>query len=301
MTIRPRLLLTGLASVGAAAGLLYLLYQLPIWLAADDLRRLDTKDSLAAAAALRAQFVPVVSVVLGLAGLLYTARKLLLDRASQHIDRFNTAVGHLDSDNPVVRGGGAWALQAIMEDAPRERRRGRNLLAHFLREHTTAQPAGGLAGDLAAALEVLRAQPGPPRRFRTTESPLDLTGVRLPRADMHAFHLHRAQLNRAELTGADLREAVLTHARLDRATLIGADLRAANLSHARLPDARLDNADLTGADLTAAELTGATLSGAILLGVNLIGADLTKAIGLTAAQLEPARTDATTRLPPGMS
>ncbi|MFC9898091.1 pentapeptide repeat-containing protein [Nocardia sp. NPDC127579] len=310
MTIRPRLILTGLAAAGAAAGVLFLLYQLPIWLAADELRRLDTKDGLAAAATLRGQFVPVVTVVLGLVGLLYTARKFFLDRASQHIDRFNTAVEHLDSESSVRRAGGAWALQAIMEDAPREQPRGRRLLAHFLREQTTERRTG-LAGEHLAALEVLRSYPAPGRWSRDTPEPLDLTGIRVPRADLHRFYLHNALMSRTELTGADLTDAVLTRARLDRSTLIGTNLRGADLSGATLVDARLNEADLTGARLTGADLTGAALSGTILTGAvlsgtiltgaNLLGTDLRAAIGLTSAQLDGADTDSTTRYPPHLS
>ncbi|MBH0775594.1 pentapeptide repeat-containing protein [Nocardia bovistercoris] len=294
--MRPRALLIGLACAVGAAALLYVLYQLPIWLADDELGRLDTKDRLAAAATLRGQFVPVVSVVLGLAGLVYTARKLLLDRASQTVDRFNTAVTHLDSDNPVTRGGGAWALQAIMDDAPRERNRGRRLLAHFLRERTAHRSTADLPGDVEAALEVLRSQRRPERRYRA-EEPLDLTGLRAPRADLHEFPLTNARLADTELTGANLRAATLDGAHLDHANLIAANLTDASLKNAHLRDARLNNATLTNADLTGADLTRATLSAADLTGTILIGANLTDAIGLTTRQLEQARTDPTTRLP----
>ncbi len=80
----------------------------------------------------------------------------------------------------------------------------------------------------------------------------------------------------ADLTGADLR---------------GADLRGASLRSARLIAADLRDADLRGADLTGADLRGADLA----------GADLTGSIFLIQSQLDAARGDAGTRLPPSLA
>ena len=62
---------------------------------------------------------------------------------------------------------------------------------------------------------------------------------------------------------------------------------------------------LAGANLTEAYLKGANLTGAYLTGANLAGADLSRAdlrnaLGLTAAQIKLANTDAGTRMPEGM-
>jgi uncharacterized protein YjbI with pentapeptide repeats len=80
------------------------------------------------------------------------------------------------------------------------------------------------------------------------------------------------------------------------ADLIGADLRGADLRGASLRGAYLIGADLRGVDLRGADLTGADLRGA-----DLRGADLTGAIFLVQAQLDAARGDASTRLPPALS
>ena len=56
------------------------------------------------------------------------------------------------------------------------------------------------------------------------------------------------------------------------------------------------SANLAGADLTLADLCGADLRGA-----NLAGADMSASLFVTQAQLESARGDARTRLPPGLT
>jgi uncharacterized protein YjbI with pentapeptide repeats len=93
-----------------------------------------------------------------------------------------------------------------------------------------------------------------------------------------ASELARAEVRRpaidrrgADLTGADLRDADLRGANLRGALLIGADLR---------------RADLTGADLRAADLGGA---------------DLSSSIFVTHSQLEAAKGDLDTKMPPALS
>ena len=70
-------------------------------------------------------------------------------------------------------------------------------------------------------------------------------------------------------------------------------MRDAYLIHAMLQGARLDGLDLRGADLRVADLIGADLRGA-----DLGGADLRGSLFVTQAQLEAARGDDGTRLPP---
>jgi hypothetical protein len=77
------------------------------------------------------------------------------------------------------------------------------------------------------------------------------------------------------------------------ADLIGADLRGVDLRGARLRGAYLLGADLRGADLGAADLLGADLRAA-----DVRGADLGASLFLTRPQLEAARGDAGTTVPP---
>jgi hypothetical protein len=80
------------------------------------------------------------------------------------------------------------------------------------------------------------------------------------------------------------------------ADLIGARLRGADLRQANLRGAYLIGADLRDADLRQADLIGADLRDA-----NLEGADLTGALFLTQAQINAARGNPTTKLPPAIT
>lgn len=77
------------------------------------------------------------------------------------------------------------------------------------------------------------------------------------------------------------------------ADLIGADLRRADLRAADLRGVRFIGADLRGADLRGSDLIGADLRAA-----DLCGADLRDTVFLTQPQVNAARGDASTSLPP---
>lgn len=123
----------------------------------------------------------------------------------------------------------------------------------------------------------------------------DLRGVVLADADLHRADLHGALLTGAELDGADLHRADLHEANMRGADLQWADLHDADLHGADLRGAMLKEADLHRADLHAADLTYAQFTGA-----DLRGADLRQVRGLTRAQVNDARTNSSTRLPPGL-
>ncbi|MFI6877340.1 pentapeptide repeat-containing protein [Streptomyces sp. NPDC050400] len=107
------------------------------------------------------------------------------------------------------------------------------------------------------------------------------------RGDVNTLLLRASELERAAVPGRKKNHR--------GADLVGARLRKAELRGATLRGALLVAADLTGADLRSADLIGADLRDA-----QLAGADLTGAIFLTQAQLNAARGDATTRIPPGL-
>lgn len=303
---RTRWLLATPAVTVTMLALLYGLYELPVWLSRGDLAQLSPKDRLAATSTLRGHFAPTLGVVLALLGfvvtargVVFTARKYWLDQDSQYIDRFNTAIGYLDSDNPVTREGGVWALQGIMRDSPRDRNRGRAILSHFLQHRTRGGSPSGVrpAREIGAALEVLRTLPPLPPNSRDPDIPLDLTGLRVAHADLREAPFTAAHLARADLSHAALRDAILDGADLTQANLAGGDLRGANLRGANLTEARLATTDLTGADLTGAGMSGAGMSGAILAGTMLARATMLDTVGLTRSQVAAARTDSATRLP----
>jgi Pentapeptide repeats (8 copies) len=80
----------------------------------------------------------------------------------------------------------------------------------------------------------------------------------------------------------------------------GADLAGAALAGSDLRGAHLRGALLLAADLRGADLRGADLIGADLRDADLRGADLSEALFVTQFQLNSARGDAGTRLPPGL-
>jgi uncharacterized protein YjbI with pentapeptide repeats len=109
---------------------------------------------------------------------------------------------------------------------------------------------------------------------------------------------HREEANALLARASELVRAQVPGQKRDwrGADLIGASLNAADLRGASLRGAYLIGADLRRADLRLADLTGADLRGA-----DLRGADLAEALFLTQSQLDAARGDTGTRLPPSLT
>ncbi|MEU7913658.1 pentapeptide repeat-containing protein [Microbispora bryophytorum] len=128
----------------------------------------------------------------------------------------------------------------------------------------------------------------------TMGTPDDLLGV-----DVAA---HREKVNVLLLRTSELVRASAGGRATDRATdRRGADLIGARLRKADLRGANLRGAYLIGADLRGADLRGADLIGADLRGADLGGADLTGSVFLTQAQVNAARGDDATKLPPALT
>ncbi|MCC5474598.1 pentapeptide repeat-containing protein [Streptomyces sp. NPDC059680] len=121
----------------------------------------------------------------------------------------------------------------------------------------------------------------------TRGSAESITGldVNALRGEVNTLLLRASELARAQVPG---RKKNHRGADLMGAKLAGADLRGASLRGALLVAADLSGADLRDADLIGADLRDADLS----------GADLTGALFLTQAQLNAAKGDAATELPP---
>nr|MBA2678783.1 pentapeptide repeat-containing protein [Ktedonobacteraceae bacterium] len=109
---------------------------------------------------------------------------------------------------------------------------------------------------------------------------------------------HRQAVNTLLLRTSELVRAKIRQKKKDYrgADLIGAKLKGANLIGANLRGAYLIEADLRGADLSLADLTGADLRGADLRGSNLI-----ECVFLIQSQLDAAKGDTATRLPPSLT
>ena len=210
--------------------------------------------------------------------LIYTARNFSLARQGQVTDRYTKAIEQLGSDKGLdVQIGGIYALERIARDSPRDHPTIMEVLAAFIRDHSSeqwppAEPGGEgtperlTRPDVQAAVRVVAR-----RDAQRDILPIDFTRADLTRADLTRATLAvdggaevilGAILRGAILRGAILSAADLTGAHLDGAHLDGADLTGADLRLAHLTDARLTRAHLTGANLTRADLTGADLTGA---------------------------------------
>ncbi|PRX46111.1 uncharacterized protein YjbI with pentapeptide repeats [Prauserella shujinwangii] len=146
----------------------------------------------------------------------------------------------------------------------------------------------------ALALEAARPVHAELRRmFAETERLTGLGAGALARLEVDA---HRAEANVALRRASELARAGTRGPELRGADLLGEDFHGAGLRGACLRGARLLGADLTGADLDRADLTGADLRGA-----DLSRAALADALFLTQPQLDSARGDGATTLPPWLT
>jgi uncharacterized protein YjbI with pentapeptide repeats len=155
-------------------------------------------------------------------------------------------------------------------------------LLWYLTEALTLPPARPIHGDLRRASDDLD---GLTRGSAETLAAMDVAAVR---HDVNALLLRTSELVRAKVPGRkkNHRGADLIGARLNGADLRGANLRGAYLIAADLTDADLRTADLIGADFRDADLSGADLTGSIFL---------------TQSQLNAAKGDAATKLPPTLT
>ncbi|MDX6337879.1 MAG: hypothetical protein QOG05_5219 [Streptosporangiaceae bacterium] len=112
--------------------------------------------------------------------------------------------------------------------------------------------------------------------------------MRAHRRDVNALLLRASELMRASVPGQkkDHAGADLIGASLDGADLQGANMRGAYLIGAGLRGANLRMADLTGADLRDADLSAADLTGSLFL---------------VQSQLDAAKGDTATKLPPSLT
>ncbi|MET8678228.1 pentapeptide repeat-containing protein [Streptomyces sp. NPDC004647] len=155
-------------------------------------------------------------------------------------------------------------------------------LLRYLTEALTLPAARPIHSELRNALN------DTDRLTRGSAETLAQVDVAALRDDINALLLRTSELARADVPG---RKRNHRGADLIGAKLKGADLRGANLRGAYLIAADLGNADLRAADLIGADFRDTDLS----------GADLTGTLFLTQPQLNAAKGDATTKLPPTLT
>ncbi|MCC3766794.1 pentapeptide repeat-containing protein [Streptomyces sp. UNOC14_S4] len=155
-------------------------------------------------------------------------------------------------------------------------------LLRYLTEAHALRAARPIRAELARALEETE------RLTHQDPEALAATDVAAVRQAVNPLLLRASELARAGLGGRKKERR--------GADLIGARLRGADLRGASLRGALLIGADLRGADLRTADLIGADLRGA-----DLRGADLTGALFLVQSQLDAAKGDGSTVLPPSLA
>ncbi len=123
----------------------------------------------------------------------------------------------------------------------------------------------------------------------------NLSGSHLKRA-----HLYAANLSEARILDADLSEVLLSGSNLSGAWIGPAHLHGTFLDRANLSGVKFAGADLSGVYLNQANLSGVEFVGADLSGVDLNGANLRDARYLSQEQIDTAKGDSTTQLPPDL-
>jgi hypothetical protein len=198
----------------------------------------------------------------------------------------------LGSKKLVVRLGGIYALEAVMNTSEQYHQPVLEALCAFVRDSTkTATVDAPPATDVQAALtvvgrrEVIGMEPPDWTKMPLDKRP-DLDKAQVPNAELGGrVNLAGFNLGGINLTGAFLNDANLTGAWLPNAELAGAVLRKANLTHAWLMDAWLMNVDLTvdKKDMALADLTDAVLTSADLRGAIITQQQLNEACGTNVA------------------
>ena len=192
----------------------------------------------------------------------------------------------------VTFGGRDWrqnpATAPRMFDVFAVMRQLHELLWYLTEARTLTQPARPLHDQLTAALD---------ETGRLTQlSPGEILAVDIAahRDRVNALLRRASELARADVSAApgSRRRAVERRA----PDLVGAGLRGADLRGASLRGAYLIGADLRGADLRGADVIGADFRG-----TDIRGADLRGALFLIQAQLDAAKGDTGTRLPPELA
>ncbi len=174
----------------------------------------------------------------------------------------------------------------------------RDLAPRMFAAYTIVRQLHELLWYLALALELPAARPLHPELQAARDETESLASGEVEALGKLDEARHRERVNRLLQSASVLARAATPGPALDRrgADLVGADLAAVDLRGADLRGALLVGADLRGADLALADLTGADLRGA-----DLTGADLGGALFLVQSQLESARGNAATSLPPTVS
>lgn len=208
-----------------------------------------------------------------------------------------------DEDAPSAPSEQAWDVHTavtvlarlpVRRGIPRGELRGANLTGPAALRYLQARN-GNLAGVDLSGADLTSA---------------DLTGANLSGANLNQADLSTVSLHRADLTRASLRNARFLDTRLVETNFMGAAMDGATFIVALLSGAKLTNAWLAGARFAGVGVgAGHVAIGGVDYGMvketdfteaNLTNADLTGMIHLSQQQVNSARGNGLTRLPPGV-
>jgi hypothetical protein len=274
-----RWLIGGVAAVVLALAFAWVLF-VPAadWLARHDVGSAKPALLQTARDAARGRLLTLGAGLFAFGALVYTARNYSLSREGQVTDRYTKAVEQLGSKEIDVRIGGIYALERIARDSAKDHPTVVEVLAAYVREHSSEQWPPLPAGSEPDA--------EPPERTTRpdVQAALTVIGRRNPRQDSLRLNLAGANLSGADLRGANLDGADLRGAIVERANLSFAGLAKRTVSqplgsyHVTVSvDGTVDlsDANLTGADLSFANLTGAHLISTIIKRTTFSEATLT--------------------------
>lgn len=160
-------------------------------------------------------------------------------------------------------------------------------LLWYLTETLTLQPASPIHDVLSSMLY-------------ETEQVTCLRPDLLMQLDLVAYRakVNTLLLRSSELVRSEVLHGLKTHRGSKKTFGRGADLIACDLRKIDLRGANLRGAYLIAADLRGVDLTGTDFIGADFRDIDIRGADLSNSIFLTQAQLNVAKGDVSTKLPP---
>lgn len=162
-------------------------------------------------------------------------------------------------------------------------------LLWYLTEALTLQPAHSIHEALSSMLDRIERL-----TYLSPDALMDLD-VAAQREDVN-----RLLLKTSELVRSEARQGKRTYSKRQKTLSRGADLMGADLTRVDLRGANLRGAYLIAADLRGNDLNGTDFIGADFRDADLRGADLSKSIFLTQAQLNAAKGDISTKLPPSL-
>ncbi|MGW5044373.1 pentapeptide repeat-containing protein [Streptomyces griseoluteus] len=198
--------------------------------------------------------------------------------SGQVTERFNTAIGNLESESMDIRLGGIYALQRLMHDSPRDQIAIITILAAYVRGHDrplkeppsplTLDAVKGRAGvslhlvpdDVEAAVRVLAdrdvAHDGMAHNGQVV-TVIDLSGAHLEGVDLSDSSFEFANFTGAHLDYARLRDTHLVAANFEGAHLSYTDLMSADIRSTSFRKAQLKKADFRNSDAKDADFSGA--------------------------------------------